>query len=156
VPSRGIPQIQGKFWVVSRLSYLAAEHDIYIRCFDRRVAIDPNMFWVLFRKTYFPASSLRITNPLVIGHAARNPRKGFHYPIYAILFQGKTAYSRPVARPRSCISCTTACSIPALQSRRHTGVSGRVHKETLMTLNPAVGGCAEWPNRGIGAVWGQI
>src|SRR5215813_5454995 len=39
-------------------------------------------------------------------------------------------------------SSTNQCKVPAGQR--------------LIILNPAVGGCAEWPNRWIGLLWKQI
>jgi hypothetical protein len=67
------------------------------------------VFWVLFRKTYFPASSLRIAHSLVIEHAGRDPREGFHYPIYAILVPGKCRI-------------LTACRQAALVHLLHNGL----------------------------------
>jgi hypothetical protein len=44
---------------------------------------------MLLRKTLSLTSSRCVTYPLVVGHGGRDPRKGFHYPIYAILVPGE-------------------------------------------------------------------
>ena len=41
---------------------------------------------------------------------------------------------------------------PATASSR----TGRARTRSTIILNPAVGGCAEWPNRRIGLLWEQI